>query len=822
MAQNPGCPQLHDLEMLVDGSTNATEASQLTQHVRTCPQCLQTVYGMKDGNTLIEKLRSVAPIDPTVEGQMNTLVQEGKPRAPLIASGGGGDFRTDILLKRLLDLPQGEGELGRLKHYRVISILGAGGMGVVFKAEDTSLERTVAIKVLQTDLLEDDQARQRFVREARGMAAIRNDNVANVFEVGEQNGVPYFVMEFLEGETLEDSLLKSRKLELNEVLRIGREVAEGLAAAHEQGFIHRDIKPANVWLDRRTGHAKILDFGLARQLGSGSAKGLTSTGTIMGTPNYMAPEQARGDAVDTRCDLFSLGCMLYHMCSGVLPFDGPSTMAILTALAVDQPEALERLDPKLPVDLIELVNQLLEKKRENRPASARVVAEALRAMESGAASPIRRRRNSSLSPVYVLAALGGLLAAGVLFFFLRGGSGGDQTAVPTGPPIRIGLLYSQTGTMRDSEVVVAHGVRLAVEEINARGGVLGRPIEIVPADGESDENVFAQRARDLINNDKVVTIFGCWTSASRKAVKPVVEASDHLLVYPVQYEGLEQSPNIIYTGATPNQQILPAIAYCTGNLHKERFFLVGSDYVFPRVANKLIRDELGKNKGVEVVGEEYLPLGSPEVDEIVKKIAASKADVIVNTINGDTNRPFFRALRHHGITAEKVPTISFSIAEQELRSLDIKDMMGDLAAWNYFQSIESPANDAFVKKVKERFDPETVTSDPMEAAYFGVHLWAQGVEKAGKTDPLAIRDAMKGEAFDAPEGKVRIDPETQHTYKIFRLGEIGPKGQFKIRLTSGSAEEPMPFPPGQSRAEWEALLLKLYKGWGGRWSNPEK
>lgn len=384
-------------------------------------------------------------------------------------------------------------------------------------------------------------------------------------------------------------------------------------------------------------------------------------------------------------------------------------------------------------------------------------------------------------------------------------------------PIKVGVLHSLTGTMAISEQSVVDATLLAISEINQNGGVLGRKIQPIVVDGKSDWPTFAAAAEKLITQDRVVTIFGCWTSASRKTVKPVFEKYDHLLIYPVQYEGLEQSPNIIYTGAAPNQQIIPAVKWSVDNLGK-RFFLVGSDYVFPRTANAIIKD-LVRALQLEIVGEEYVLLGSTEVDGIIQKILAAQPDVILNTINGDSNVAFFQALRAAGITPDKIPTISFSIAEEELRHLNIKDMVGDYAAWNYFQSIDSAENQRFVRLFKEKYGQDRVTNDPIEAAYFGVHLWAQAVEEAGTDNVRAIREAMGDRSWNAPEGILYIDADTQHTWKTVRIGQITETGQFKILWTSDKPIRPVPYPISRTKGEWDNFLQQLYDGWNQQWAN---
>ena len=385
-------------------------------------------------------------------------------------------------------------------------------------------------------------------------------------------------------------------------------------------------------------------------------------------------------------------------------------------------------------------------------------------------------------------------------------------------PIKVGVLHSLSGTMAISETSVVDATLLAIDEINERGGLLGRKVVPVVVDGQSDWPTFALEAERLIAEEEVSVIFGGWTSASRKTMKPVFEEYNHLLFYPVQYEGLEQSPNIVYTGAAPNQQVLPAINWAFENLGT-KFFLVGSDYVFPRSANAIMKERINELGG-EILGEEYRILGDRNFVEIVDKIAKTKPDVILNTINGDSNLGFFNELRKKGIDPETIPTISFSIAEDEIRHLGVMTMSGDYAAWNYFQSIDLPENKVFVQNFKNKYGPNRVTDDPMEAGYIGVYLFAKAVEKAGSDDVNAIRDAVKGITFAAPEGIVGVDPITQHLSKTFRIGQILEDGQFKIVYSTEEPIHPIPYPKYKSVQEWNEFLDELYNGWGQSWANP--
>ena len=361
-----------------------------------------------------------------------------------------------------------------------------------------------------------------------------------------------------------------------------------------------------------------------------------------------------------------------------------------------------------------------------------------------------------------------------------------------GGEIKVGVLHSLSGTMSISEVAVKDGTLMAIEEINAAGGLLGKKIVPVIEDGASDWPNFAEKAKKLIQKDQVSVVFGCWTSASRKAVLPVFEKNDHLLFYPVQYEGLEASKNIVYTGAAPNQQIMPSVTWLLKEGRK-KFYLLGSDYVFPRTANLIIKAQL-KAEGGQLVGEEYTPLGHTEYSTVISKIKAAKPDVIYNTLNGDSNVAFFKQLRAAGITAADIPVMSVSIAEDELRGIGAEICEGHYAAWNYFMSMATPENKVFVEKYKARYGADRVTDDPIEAGYFGVYLWAAAVKKAGSTEVGKVREAVRGVEFDAPEGKVTVDPTNNHTWKIVQIGKIRKDGQFEIVWTTGKPVQPDPYP----------------------------
>jgi urea transport system substrate-binding protein len=403
------------------------------------------------------------------------------------------------------------------------------------------------------------------------------------------------------------------------------------------------------------------------------------------------------------------------------------------------------------------------------------------------------------------------------------GSSGDNattTTTPTtaaspvssGEAIKVGILHSLSGTMSISETTVKEAELLAIKEINEAGGVLDKQIEAVIEDGQSNWDVFKEKAAKLIDQDKVATVFGCWTSASRTAVKPVFESKQHMLWYPVQYEGQECSKNIFYTGAAPNQQIEPAVDWLLENKGK-KFFLVGSDYIFPRTANTIIKEQL-KAKGGETVGEDYLALGDTEVTAIIAKIRQALPDggVIFNTLNGDSNVAFFKQIQAAGLTPDKYPTMSVSIAEEEVRQIGKEYLLGHYAAWNYFQTVDTPANKTWVEAFKKEYGEERVTNDPMEAAYIMVYLWKQAVEKAGTADDLEkVRVAAIGQEFDAPEGKVTMKPN-HHISKTVRIGQVRDDGLFDIVWSTEGPIDPIP---------WNQYVPAT-KGYACDWTDPNK
>lgn len=376
--------------------------------------------------------------------------------------------------------------------------------------------------------------------------------------------------------------------------------------------------------------------------------------------------------------------------------------------------------------------------------------------------------------------------------------------------IKVGILHSLSGTMAISETALKETALMTIDEINKSGGVMGKKLEPVVVDPASNWPLFAEKGRQLLTQDKVAVVFGCWTSVSRKSVNPVFKELNGLLFYPVQYEGEELEKNVFYTGAAPNQQAIPAVEYLMSKDggSAKRFVLLGTDYVYPRTTNKILRAFL-KSKGVADadIMEDYTPFGHSDYQTIIAKIkkfaAEGKKTAVVSTINGDSNVPFYKELGNAGLKATDVPVVAFSVGEEELRGVDAKPLVGHLAAWNYFMSIKNPTNTKFIKMYQDWAKKQklpnagtVVTNDPMEATYVGIHMWKQAVEKAKSTDVDKVIAAMGGQKFKAPSGfDIEMDPKNHHLHKPVFIGEIKSDGQFNVVWKTKGPVKAQPWSP---------------------------
>ncbi|WP_434622667.1 urea ABC transporter substrate-binding protein [Azospirillum sp. B2RO_4] len=393
-------------------------------------------------------------------------------------------------------------------------------------------------------------------------------------------------------------------------------------------------------------------------------------------------------------------------------------------------------------------------------------------------------RTKQLTSSFGIGALAGL-AMGAMASFAMPAQAADDT-------IKVGILHSLSGTMAISETTLKDVMLMLIDEQNKKGGLLGKKLEPVVVDPASNWPLFAEKARELISKDKVSAVFGCWTSVSRKSVLPVFEELNNILFYPVQYEGEESSRNVFYTGAAPNQQAIPAVDYLMQKEKVQRWVLAGTDYVYPRTTNKILEAYL-KGKGVkpEDIMINYTPFGHSDWQSIVADIkkfgSAGKKTAVVSTINGDANVPFYKELGNQGVKAEDIPVVAFSVGEEELAGIDTKPLLGHLAAWNYFQSVETPANSAFIKEWKAfTKNDKRVTNDPMEAHYIGFNMWVKAVEAAGTTEPDKVIDAMVGVSVPNLTGGYSAMLPNHHITKPVLIGEVQENGQFDVvSKTSG-------------------------------------
>lgn len=379
-----------------------------------------------------------------------------------------------------------------------------------------------------------------------------------------------------------------------------------------------------------------------------------------------------------------------------------------------------------------------------------------------------------------------------------------RPATPT--PIRIGVVHALSGVMAESERGLVDAARLAVEELNAQGGVLGRPVEILVADSRSDWAHAAAEAERLIRDEKVSALFACWTSSCRHAVRPVIEKYRHLMFYPLQYEGMEQSPNIIYMGAAPNQQIIPGARWAMDRFGP-RVYLLGSDYLFPRAANLLIRELIQASKG-QLLAERYQPMTASDFTAVADEIRRLKPDVVLNTLNGSSNRHFFAALAAADLG--QTPVVSFSIAEPELQTFGPQNFHpSHFAVWGYFQSFPGTANEQFVSQFRQRFGPDRVTSDPILSSHDAVLLWATAVREAGTAEPDQVNRSIGRVSIPSPAGIVTTESATRHLWRRVYVGKAQRDGQFEAHEISEAPVRPAPFPSYRSRAEWLAQVQAI-------------
>lgn len=384
-------------------------------------------------------------------------------------------------------------------------------------------------------------------------------------------------------------------------------------------------------------------------------------------------------------------------------------------------------------------------------------------------------------------------------------------------PIRIGLLHSQTGSLAISEKSLLDAEVLAIEEVNALGGIAGRPIVWSAPDCRSDPAVFAAEARRLIEGESAIALFGTWTSECRKAVIPVLLERSSLLFFPGNYEGIDRSPRVVYVGGAANQTVLPAVRWAFDSLKARRFFIVGLEEVWSRCAGELAGDAI-RAAGGEAVGERFLISSSPNVGPVVEAIRLAKPDVVLNFLQGESNLAFYSSIRREGLTPDKTPVIAFGLSEDEARRFNPADVVGQYAAWNYFQSSNRPENREFVRKFRARFGDERLVGDSMIAAYNGIKFWAQAAREIRSPETSAVIANLNRQSMDAPDGIVTIDSDSQAVWRPFHIGRLRSDGQFEIVWSILKPIRPVVFVGTRSAEQWRELLASLKTRWKGQWS----
>ncbi|MFO0574513.1 MAG: bifunctional serine/threonine-protein kinase/ABC transporter substrate-binding protein [Polyangia bacterium] len=639
----------------------------------------------------------------------------------------------------------------------------------------------------------------------------------------------------------------------------------------------RDRKPDNI-LFSTAGVVKLVDFGLVKLMEDDLH--LTQTGAVCGTPLYMSPEQASNQDMDLRSDLYSLGATFYALLTGKAPYrTGGVPQIMLSHVAAPTPDPRMEITD-IPEPCVQVLMRAMEKKPAARYQSAAEMGADLEAILAGlgrrAASIFEMEKepganHGSLPPGTALNArsmsfvgqsvgfnargatgtgmsrrallvgggLGALgLAAGGMYALRRRPASPPEQPVSAGPqriaaagaqaPIKVGVLHSMTGVLAVSERPLADAASLAIEEINGRGGLLGRPLQPVLMDGKSEtstDSAFTRAAERLLQKEKVAAVFGGYGSAGRKAIIPYFEKYEGLLFYPAPYEGLEESANVIYTGSTPNQLVLPAVEWCMQSQGRQRFFLIGTDGLRPHAMNAIAEDAIREARG-KVVGTHYSLVGEVDFAAIVKKIEKADPQIILSMLVGDSTIAFLKALSDADITPEARPVLSLALGENELAQLGQKVLAGNYVARTRFQRLPTDKDrdkaEGFAQRFRKKYGEHRAVSEIMESAYVGVHLWAAAVERAGSEEVSKVRLALKEKEYELAGVRVRVDASNQHTWKVFEVGRITSDNTIEVVKTGDTPLPPIPFPPPRTSREWSDFADGLHKRWGDNWANPEK
>lgn len=782
--------------------------------------------------------------NPVPAAQASAASPTAKPRRPEPAP-----LTEDQLIGR---------SIGR---YRILHRLGRGGMGLVYEAEDALLNRRVAVKFLPPNMQRDSRLRERFFREAQVTARLSHPNIIAIHDIGEVQSSIFVVMELLSPRSLGGHIRDGGALHWREATRLIADCCSALAAAHAAGVVHRDVKPDNI-LCSLSGEAKLTDFGLVKLLKQEeeAGPGLTLENAIVGSPSYMSPEQIKGEQVDGRSDVYSLGMTYYAALAGRPPFSGATPMALFAEHCTTPTPDPRGVRPDIPAACIEVLSRATHKAKEERYQSASDMKRALEDALAGAepqpctfliaseqawqnpralgpdglpeeqyddvgptqswpshtpaegdmheepTSSLRSRSRTFLAMLCTVA-----VSAALLFIanrsLLQAPQVTQSPSVEIKPPIKVGVLHSMSGPMSIASRPIVDATLLAIDELNEHGGLLGHPIEPVILDGKTDSETFTQAAERLIQHDKVSVVFGGFHSAARRGIKRAVERHDHLLIYPGSYEGLEDSAHILYLGAVPSQAVLPALRYASQTLGKQRVFIIGNDPGFARPLGAIITDA-GQELGMRVVGERIVREGATDFDRVLRKIMQAQPDLIVNALRGDSNISFFRALATVIPAGKRPLTLSIALDANVLADLTSLDLRGSYLASSYFESVDRPQNREFLARLTGRFGEHRVASDAMAAAYEGVYLWAQSVRATQSFSPIKLRQALRDQVLEGPTAAVRIDPSNGHAWRPYRLARLGSSNRLELIESSQQLLQPVIFPRTRTRTQWEALLTR--------------
>jgi urea transport system substrate-binding protein len=849
MSDFAGCPSINELARIrQDPSLPGSEREKLQKHMAGCKNCQKNLRDM-----LAKQVRQEnegpppAKLNPTSQSQPTNSGSQNDTPAPQSETIRIDPSPVDPNNPHpFMDPPEAEGEIGWISNYRVFRVVGSGGMGVVFEAEDKDLRRRVALKVLRSDL-GDDSYRQRFLQEARLAAQLQSEYIVTIFRVGEWTGpdaqtVPFLAMEFLHGESLEARLLRDSFLSTREALRYIRQVAEGLGDAHQKNLIHRDIKPANIWLESNpeTGEfrrVKILDFGLAKPVNEESS--LTHHGMVVGTPSYMAPEQIYGLPCDQRTDLYGLGCLLFKCLCGKTPFQGENTMAVLRATVEAESPDLAGIGKTLPRDIIKLLEDLLAKDPDKRLPNAREVIKRVNqilgdepARSNGSPKPremgtretsFEPNRRSVLAQKQTIAVISSIavlvLAAAypVITLIFR------YTNPVVAPPleeVNIGLLFSKTGPSSSRDKPLIDICKAAFNDLLPDSTLLGNRIVIVEKDAQSNPEEYAKATARLMEQDKAVAIFGCTSPSFRRRTSEILKNYHGLLFCPTPSEGMDDTPGVIHMGPIPNQIVDTLLEYSikfpakTGN--ERKLFLVGMDEIGSRASSHFTRMVVEKNYANThaLVGTEFIPSVEPYkyIEKVVDSIVAASPDIVITTIaNHEALTKLVSEIRKRGITSEKMPGFHILLDEVLLSKIHAENngiLEGDFAVANYFTSLRSRANDEFLKSVADDLGKGFPVTDAMVKAHTSIRLWIQAVKKAESFDSDLVLHALHESNWESPAGIAKVLDNNHSQFRV-RVAKVRNNGLTIVEESRAVPPDIFPhFVPADGRTREQQITAK--------------